>query len=96
MMQIQQFEQLFSKYMEKDFKNITGINKLIVTKICRKCDFDEIIIKTFVRQRIFIKINFLNMQYKQRKIDYGKRKRDDRIASNKLKFDNVIFLLLYE
>lgn len=67
MMQIQQFEQLFSKYMEKDFKNITGINKLIVTKISRKCDFDEIIIKTFVRQRIFIKINFLNVNINREK-----------------------------
>lgn len=86
MAQIQQLEKLFSKYIKKGFKNVTGINKLIVAKISKECDVDDIIIRAFVRQRIFIKINFLNIQYKNKKIEYhGKRKRDDRQASNKLK-----------
>jgi hypothetical protein len=44
-----------------------------------------VIIKTFVRQRIFIKINFLNVEVQQQKINYGKKKRADRQASNKFK-----------
>jgi hypothetical protein len=44
-----------------------------------------VIIKTFVRQRIFIKIIFLNVELQQQKINYGKRKRADRQASNKFK-----------
>jgi hypothetical protein len=54
-------------------------------KLSKKCTVDDVIIKTFVRQRIFIKINFLNVELQQQKINYDKRKRADRQASIKLK-----------
>jgi hypothetical protein len=57
----------------------------LLQKLSKKCTVDDVIIKTFVRQRIFIKINFLNVELQQQKINYDKRKRTDRQASNKLK-----------
>jgi hypothetical protein len=60
----------------------------LLQKLSKKCTVDDVIIKTFVRQRIFIKINFLNVELQQQKINYDKRKRTDRQASNKLKKKN--------
>jgi hypothetical protein len=60
----------------------------LLQKLSKKCTVDDVIIKTFVRQRIFIKINFLNVVLQQQKINYDKRKRTDRQASNKLKKKN--------
>jgi hypothetical protein len=57
----------------------------LLQKLSKKCTVDDVIIKTFVRQRIFIKINFLNVELQQQKINYDKRKRADRQASDKLK-----------
>jgi uncharacterized protein YpbB len=57
----------------------------LLQKLSKKCTVDDVIIKTFVRQRIFIKINFLNVELQQQTINYDKRKRTDRQASNKLK-----------
>jgi hypothetical protein len=55
----------------------------LLQKLSKKCTVDDVIIKTFVRQRIFIKINFLNVELQQQKINYGKKK--TRQASNKFK-----------
>jgi hypothetical protein len=57
----------------------------LLQKLSKKCTVDDVIIKTFVRQRIFIKINFLNVELQQQKINYDKRKRADRQASDKFK-----------
>jgi hypothetical protein len=46
----------------------------LLQKLSKKCTVDDVIIKTFVRQRIFIKINFLNVELQQQKINYGKKK----------------------
>jgi hypothetical protein len=59
------------------------MNVKLLQKLYKKCTVDDVIIKTFVRQGIFIKINFLNVELQQQKINYGKRKRADRQASNK-------------
>jgi hypothetical protein len=55
----------------------------LLQKLSKKCTVDDVIIKTFVTQRIFIKIIFLNVELQQQKINYDKRKRADRQASNK-------------
>jgi hypothetical protein len=45
----------------------------LLQKLSKKCTVDDVIIKTFVRQRIFIKIIFLNAELQQQKINYGKK-----------------------
>jgi hypothetical protein len=78
-------EKIFCKHTRNHFTGIRQINVKLLQKLSKKCTVDDVIIKTFVRQRIFIKINFLNVELQQQKNNYSKRKRADRQASNKFK-----------
>jgi hypothetical protein len=62
-------------YCRNHFTGIGQINAKLLQKLSKKCTVDDVIIKTFVRQRIFIKIHFLNVELQQQKINYGKKKR---------------------
>jgi hypothetical protein len=75
---VQLMEKIFCKHTRNHFTEIRQMNVKLLQKLSKKCTVDDVIIKTFLRQRIFIKINFLNVEPQQQKINYDKRKRADR------------------
>jgi hypothetical protein len=48
----------FCKHTRNHFTGIRQINVKLLQKLSQKCTVDDVIIKTFVSQRIFIKIFF--------------------------------------
>jgi hypothetical protein len=82
---VQLMEKIFCKHTRNHFTGIRQINVKLLQKLSKKCTVDDVIMKTLVRQCIFIKINFLNVELQQQKINYSERKRADRQASNKFK-----------
>lgn len=55
-------EKLFTVYLGSGLRYISNIVKKLTKKICTKIKLDKIIVKSFVRQRLFIRINYLNYQ----------------------------------
>jgi hypothetical protein len=62
---VQLMEKIFCKYTRNHFTGIRQINVKLLQELSKKCTLDDVIIKTFVRQRIFIKIHFLNVELQQ-------------------------------
>jgi hypothetical protein len=58
---VQLMEKIFCKHTRNHFTGIRQISVKLLQKLSKKCTVDDVIIKTFVRQRIFIKIIFLNV-----------------------------------
>lgn len=81
-----ELEKLFCKYFGNGLNKTPGICKIICKKIKKKKNIDDIIIQKFVRQRIFIRINYINMKNEEEKKNkYRKRAATDSVNRKSLK-----------
>lgn len=73
---ITELENNFKKYFGNEVIHMRNTTRILVNNIKKSVDVDETILRTFVKQRLFIRINYLNTQKEAEKL----RKRKLRTA----------------
>lgn len=62
-----QLEKMFNKYFGKKINTTKRISAKLFKKMSEKVQLDDVIIKAFIRQRIYIRINYTNLLNKEKK-----------------------------